>query len=913
MRFFFISLIISSLSVFPLLAQTTYTMSNQTVVACEGILLDSGNGTPAGNYDHNEDYVFTICLPANGTITFFFAALCLEEPYDYLMIYDGASTSAPLLAGPITDVTPPSPIVSSGSCLTISFHSDANVACSGWVAQWQSDITDPTIPQMTLANINPPCNTNTMVIDFDTPIPCDSVQAGNFSMLGQLAQTVVSATPINCVNGTTTSVQVQLSPGLNESGFYLVNYNSVIFDECGNLWDITASDTLVVTDCPLEVDLLASDIALCQGECAEIYADASGGDFLNYSFQWNPPFPNSAGEFQVCPTQTTTYIVTVSDGTNAPPVTDSITITVLPAPQITFPPISICETSSLINLTANPSGGIWQGEGIVDSLLGVFDPSETGAGTFAVTYTDTAGCSVIDSIRVLPVWAGVDIAACPNTSPFQLTGFSPAGGTWSGTNVTVSGIFTPMTTGVYTLTYTTPSGCTDIRNVNVANIALTDLDTLCESDPPFQLTFTPLGGTWSGVGFTNTYWGDYLADAAGDGFHVLTYDIYGCSDSIDVFIKDIEVPWGFTACPTETPFLIDPPATPVGGTWSGIGIVNPMTGLFNPALQGNDYIDTMFYNVNGCMDTSLAYVWTTRILKDTVYFCLNDAPMSLDWEHIQNTPWDGIWTGNGVTDPDFPGTFDPAVAGAGTHILHYAANTCEDSVVIIVRANATPQDTSVCQYAPPFALYTLFPNGIWHGTGVIDTLAGIFSAAAAGIGTHSISYLSPDSCLSTMQVEVFPLTPAIITGLASQYCWKDTLITLSANPAGGVFNGAGIVGNTFSPTLAGVGQHLITYQVGNGDCLQNGLAVVNVSHPLEVSIFAAKDTICEGDFTQLTAIATNGGSAAYTYSWDKGLGFGKNKAVNPDTTITYTVIAKDGCSYPDTAEVTIFVYPPFTL
>ncbi|MFN0200567.1 MAG: gliding motility-associated C-terminal domain-containing protein, partial [Bacteroidia bacterium] len=42
-------------------------------------------------------------------------------------------------------------------------------------------------------------------------------------------------------------------------------------------------------------------------------------------------------------------------------------------------------------------------------------------------------------------------------------------------------------------------------------------------------------------------------------------------------------------------------------------------------------------------------------------------------------------------------------------------------------------------------------------------------------------------------------------------------------------------------------------------------------------------------------------------------GFGKNKAVNPDTTITYTVIAKDGCSYPDTAEVTIFVYPPFTL
>ena len=49
-------------------AQTTYEMSNMTVTDCRGIFIDSEDGQTAGNYDHNENFVFTICVPGASSI-----------------------------------------------------------------------------------------------------------------------------------------------------------------------------------------------------------------------------------------------------------------------------------------------------------------------------------------------------------------------------------------------------------------------------------------------------------------------------------------------------------------------------------------------------------------------------------------------------------------------------------------------------------------------------------------------------------------------------------------------------------------------------------------------------------------------------------------------------------------------------
>lgn len=51
----------------------------------------------------------------------------------------------------------------------------------------------------------------------------------------------------------------------------------------------------------------------------------------------------------------------------------------------------------------------------------------------------------------------------------------------------------------------------------------------------------------------------------------------------------------------------------------------------------------------------------------------------------------------------------------------------------------------------------------------------------------------------------------VIAGLDSSYCDSDPVVSLTGVPAGGTFSGPGVSGNTFSPTLAGIGVHTIEY------------------------------------------------------------------------------------------------------
>ena len=97
-----IGLLVGSLR--PGLAQPIYYMSNLTVDDCKGILLDSENGSPAGSYDHNENYTFSICIPNVPEITLVFEEFCTEEPFmgmifDYMRFYDGPDTLSPQIGG----------------------------------------------------------------------------------------------------------------------------------------------------------------------------------------------------------------------------------------------------------------------------------------------------------------------------------------------------------------------------------------------------------------------------------------------------------------------------------------------------------------------------------------------------------------------------------------------------------------------------------------------------------------------------------------------------------------------------------------------------------------------------------------------------------------------------------------------
>ena len=67
----------------------------------------------------------------------------------------------------------------------------------------------------------------------------------------------------------------------------------------------------------------------------------------------------------------------------------------------------------------------------------------------------------------------------------------------------------------------------------------------------------------------------------------------------------------------------------------------------------------------------------------------------------------------------------------------------------------------------------------------------------------------------TFTITVNPLPNIVFINLPQRACLTDTIITLNATPAGGVWSGPGVSGNSFSAAAAGVGVHLISYTVTN--------------------------------------------------------------------------------------------------
>lgn len=106
-------------------------MTTATVTTCGATFFDSGGQN--GNYSASEDYTLTVYPNAGNYLQAVFSAFQLETCCDWLRIYDGNSTSAPLIGQYTSN---PGTILSTSSdgSLTFEFHSDGSVQYSGWVA-----------------------------------------------------------------------------------------------------------------------------------------------------------------------------------------------------------------------------------------------------------------------------------------------------------------------------------------------------------------------------------------------------------------------------------------------------------------------------------------------------------------------------------------------------------------------------------------------------------------------------------------------------------------------------------------------------------------------------------------------------------------------------------------------------------
>ncbi len=316
----------------------------------------------------------------------------------------------------------------------------------------------------------------------------------------------------------------------------------------------------------------------------------------------------------------------------------------------------------------------------------------------------------------------------------------------------------------------------------------------CITDAPVNLIASTPGGVWSGSGITDPVAGTFNPAIAGAGDHIITYVSVAGTETltihIDPTVNATITPVG-PLCDNENITYLT--GVDSGGVWSGLGIVNSVTGAFNPATAGPGTHTVQYDITNGtCSDVDtediLLYLSPVADFPPIDDVCETDPPFD-----IIPVNSGGAWSGTGITDVA-NGTFDPTVSGPGSFMVSYLLTNANCSSQVIRRINVDTLVVATINPAGPFCdndaellLTAVGITGIWSGTGITDTVTGAFNPAIAGAGTHIITYeIIAGACedIDNSNIIVFPAPDATIND-PGEFCITDLSLNLTATTPGG--------------------------------------------------------------------------------------------------------------------------------
>ncbi len=183
------------------------------------------------------------------------------------------------------------------------------------------------------------------------------------------------------------------------------------------------------------------------------------------------------------------------------------------------------------------------------------------------------------------------------------------------------------------------------------------------------------------------------------------------------------------------------------------------------------------------------------------------------------------------------------------------------------------------------------------GTSYTTKVIGVFSLTA--IDTYGCTGVSPSFTVVSVAPVVVTMTAvsAVCGSAAAAY-------SLSGSPSGGVFSGSGVTGSQFSPALAGVGDHVLTYGVRPApECAPTTATQVAVVSPVPTIQMPDTMTTFKGNtFTLQPAMTGN----PDWYNWQPPLYLSETSVAAPTVTdiqkdITYALWVKNqyGCEAKD--------------
>ncbi len=429
-----------------------------------------------------------------------------------------------------------------------------------------------------------------------------------------------------------------------------------------------------------------------------------------------------------------------------------------------------CDSTATLNLTVNsPTFGSESVTACDSYTWSANATAYTASGSYTATLTGINGCDSTATLNLTinnSTSGSESVTACDSY-------------TWSANTTTYTA------SGTYTATLTNAAGCDSTATLNLTiNNATSGSETVAACN----------AYTWTTNGTTYTSSGSYTT--------ILT-NANGCDSTVTLNLT-INTPTSgsenVTACGSYT-WSANGQTYTTAGTYTavltgsnGCDSTATLNLTFGSAVTGTDVItacDTYTW-IDGVTYTSSNNTATFTIIGGAVTGCDSTVTLDLTMNYATTGSETAAacdfytWPANGVTY---------TTSGTYTAVLTNALG-CDSIVTLDVSINTPTTGTETV---------TVCDSYVWSADGNTYTTTGAYTAILTNAaGCDSIVTLD-------LTVQGLPSVSLALT--TPTFCETDVDVSLAGgSPAGGTYTGTGVTAGVFSPSAAGSGVHVITYE-----------------------------------------------------------------------------------------------------
>ncbi len=704
---------------------------------------------------------------------------------------------------------------------------------------------------------------------------------------------------------------------------------------CAGTYSVTITDNKncsiqdsITLNEPTTISLTVSGTdASCNGACDGTALVTATGGTPPYTYSWSNGQVNTLAT-GLCAGN---YTITVIDA-NGCTASGSVTINEPPVLATTSSVTDVsCNGSCDGSITTTPTGGtspytyLWSDGQTTQTATNLC------AGVYDVIVVDANNCTAYDTLTVnnpVAITGNVTVndATCNvcdgDATANPSNGVAPYTYLWSDGQTTQTAV--GLCAGVYYVTITDATGCSDIDTVIVNNatgpsLSMSSTDETCAGLCDGTATISASGGTspytyqWDDPNNQTTATASNLCA----GFYTVTVtDANNCSSVDTVTINSSTI--GATILSTTDVSCF--------GNCDGSAVANATSGTPNYVYIWNPTGQTTSSATNLCAGNYVVTITDANNCSDSATATINE-PLPLTSTMVSNNvscngscDGDALVTVSGGTPPYTyswntvpvqttqsianlcPGQYVVTITDANNCTLNDTVTITEPSA-IVANESLTNPGCGLCDGS-----ITLNPTGgtapytyLWNTGDVTPVISNLCA------GTYTVDITDATGCTLNHMIALSSVNAPVITTTATDVSCNgscDGQLTVSASGGNPPYSYVWTPGNQTTATISGQCAGIYSVNVTDAaNCVAVGIDTIVEPDALTANL-QAYDAYCNGDCNGSAVSVTLGGTPPYTYQWSDP----NNQTTDSISglcagTVQVTITDNNGCSVVDSVMV----------